>query len=59
IEVKNIVLFVSRTSTVSAEGGFDIVLRTPTLRVGSQFRYSKYKKGHEGKRNPTTAPGCE
>jgi hypothetical protein len=29
IEVKNIVLFLSRTSAVSAGGGFDIVLRTP------------------------------
>ena len=33
--MKNIVLFLSKTSAVSAEGGFDIVLRTPHPAGGS------------------------
>ena len=35
IEVQNIVSFFLKTSAVSAEGGFDIVLRTPHPAGGS------------------------
>jgi len=44
IEVQNIVSFFLKTSAVSAEGGFDIVLRTPHPAGGSPVSIFKIQE---------------